>query len=174
MALCMSVNRMPQCVLGLSEMALEVRFDHPLGATSGYINMHSWKYRLNLLVTVLFACRAYAYDIPTALANLTEDYADCAIYYSLSVQLAGSMNRVEEAKNLQATADHALKLYLTAMNDKSDNQLKSKAKLELHFKTNTQILKEEGMDRLNLMYSDRCKSMMENPDQRMNYWLNKK
>jgi hypothetical protein len=119
---------------------------------------------LGLIAATFFAQQALAYDLPTALANLADDYADCVAYYSFTVQMATSMNRPKEAEEFQKTTDHALQLYLVAMNDKTQEQLKTKAKLELHLNINTRVLKEEGMDRLILKYSGLCKSLMEDPN----------
>ncbi|AOZ48814.1 hypothetical protein BKX93_01585 [Chromobacterium vaccinii] len=50
----------------------------------------------------------------------------------------------------------------------------ARSKLLLHTQIESKALANEGFDGLLFQYSDMCKSLMEDPDSRMHYWLEKK
>ncbi len=53
------------------------------------------------------------------------------------------------------------------------NLEKSKAKLEMAFQSETEIVNNEGYARLILKYSSVCKQLLEHPEIRIRYWEEK-
>lgn len=135
------------------------------------------KYILGVLIFVLSSAHAYPED--QALANLAEDYADCATYFTILIVAAQKYSEhdssgrwAKTAEDYKGTLTNSIAMLRVTMVGQPDKYLTSK--LDLHMAKNQTILANEGIDRLMLLYADQCKSLMENPKPRTEYWLNKK
>lgn len=121
---------------------------------------------------------ASAYELERAMENMADDVADCAVYYTIvSADLSQRMKekpdeRTEVVFNgYQHGVSSAISLMRVYMMMRPEKYFESK--LDLHMQFNLKKLKEEGMDRLIVLYSDFCKDTIEHPNDRFDYWLKK-
>jgi len=112
----------------------------------------------------IFPLAAEADDPNNAVANLADDYAQCAAFYSLG---NGAAIREHVAVPFPEAAIAALK----ALTDlKGGSIKKAAASAELSSKMEIEIINTEGWARLILRYGDFCKGLLENPSERIKYW----
>jgi hypothetical protein len=130
------------------------------------------RYRTPLQILVvtglLFSSSARAYELERASENMAQDLMTCMTYYNWWA-LADKKNGDDPA-TMQYNAKWALTLaqqYLPSMN-------KLDAMSELSAKLINNVVKEGGSARLVLTYGDLCKSALEHPTDRMQFWLDKK
>ena len=116
-----------------------------------------------------FSVLSHAYSSERAIANLSSDYATCAAYYLFM------------AKGLEASDSDSSQL--TRMGILAfegavmlSNKKVTKSRVKLSYQ---QFVEETGSNFSNSAiliekYGLICKSVLENPETRLNYWLNKK
>ena len=126
------------------------------------------KFVLHLASIFIFSLAAKAEDQNNAVANLADDYAQCAAFYSLG---NGAAIREHMAVPFPEAANTALAA-LTALKDGSIK--KAAASAELSSKMEIEIVNKEGWARLILKYGDFCKALLENPSERIKYWEGQK
>lgn len=121
---------------------------------------------------ILLAClsgnAAHAYDLETARANMAQELITCMSYYNYWSKV--NRNDGVDSTRFDDSARTALnlaQLYVSEMK-------KLEAMAELSARTVNKINAEEGSTRLVLTYGDTCKSMLEKPTDRMQYWLDKR
>jgi len=121
-----------------------------------------------LLCLLLYPPIAYCYDAERAKANLASDYAECAAYYLLSsegLKRAGKdTTMVDEA--FKAAYDFAVKI---------SNQEVTEARIKLSLDEQTEL---QGHDFSNFAiviekYGKFCKDLLEAPEKRLQFWLDK-
>lgn len=123
-----------------------------------------------LLCVALFLPAA-AEALPNAAARdeLASELAVCASYYSVGAVLSENSGHADEATKLRPTIETALDL-----SSKLSSQKKAQARYELAMQSHLKTFKEEGFARLILQHSEPCKVALEHPDERLQYWLNRK
>jgi hypothetical protein len=125
--------------------------------------------KILLLLFCFIPAMANAYDIQRAQTNLASDYATCAAYYMITTHILNDNGRNSTAA--EAAAKNAVNMAVTLSNRKVTT-----ARVEL---TTGLIMQEMENDLSNWAvivnkYGKACSEITENPDQRLNYWLNKK
>lgn len=126
--------------------------------------------KLALFCTVLLlATRANALTPADAQDEFASELAFCASYYSVGAVASENSGHKEEATKLQPTIRRALEL-----SGKLSSPKKTRARYELAMQSHVETFKEEGFARLILQYSESCKSALEHPDARLQYWVNQK
>lgn len=129
------------------------------------------KYLATLVVfLLLIVSNVKAYDDARVRENLKEEYGGCAMYYQYVVKNTQGATP-KQAKSFQETADTALKAYTLFMEGETTKQIE--AHMDYYNLHMQKIFKEEGFDRLFVMYSDFCKTLLTNPQARIDYWKNK-
>ena len=120
---------------------------------------------------LLWASPSRGYDSDVALANLTEDFADCVTWFNWVRGNAIANHWDSLAADYKVTVDKTLDVYMDLMKDKPTGWALSK--LELKQKLMAQKYEKVGWDGLSLTYQDLCKGLMEDPKPRIQYWLDK-
>jgi hypothetical protein len=128
-----------------------------------------------LLIFFTFTCSltslVYSYDQERAIANLASDFATCSAYYIIASEgliRTGEINLADQAKQASEKAyDHAVRL---------SNQKVTEARITLSYE-------EQGKEMDNnysyfsiliLKYGQSCKDILESPEKRLKYWLEKR
>ena len=119
---------------------------------------------------IYFSSVAFAYDDARVGENLKDDYGHCALYYQYVLKNVDGASP-DQLKSFQTSADVALKMYMKFTEGETTKQIE--AHLDFYNLQMQKIFKEEGFDRLFVMYSDFCKMMFENHQPRIDYWKNK-
>lgn len=120
----------------------------------------------HLLVGVLLAPAAQAYEPDQAANNLAHDFAQCAAYYTFVAKGVGP-KYAQQAKEAERFTDLALQGSIELSNPKV-----TKARYEMAVKS---MMSDMDNDFKNFSvvineYSDLCKGVMENPEARFKYW----
>jgi hypothetical protein len=131
-----------------------------------------------LVLLLLMPPQCYAYDLQRSMDNLAEDISTCVAFYTVVVvnakqnaeQLHDAKWR-EIARMYETTLSRALDLLRLTMTGKPDTFVQSK--IDLRMQGALKTLQTEGIDRLMYLNADSCKSLMENPDLRLEYWKEK-
>ena len=132
--------------------------------------------RIQYIVLLLLASTPFhsrAYDLQRSMDNLAEDVSACVAFYTI-VTVDARRNAVQDAKwgevaaKFEATLQSALDLLRLVMTGRSENFVQSK--IDLRMQGSLKTLQSEGIDRLMFLHADSCKSLMENPDTRLEYW----
>ena len=119
---------------------------------------------------LLIAQPVWAYDTERVAANLKEDYGNCALYYQYVTK--NTMGATpEQMRSFQTTAEVAMTMYMKFTEGETTDQIK--AHFDYYNLSMSKIYKEEGFDRLFVMYSDFCKMMFTDPQKRIDFWKNK-
>ena len=122
-----------------------------------------------LVVTgLILSSAAHAYEFERASANMAQEVITCATYFTYWSK-ANKRDGLDSA-NFDTSANSALTLaqiYLPEVK-------KLEAMSALSARLINKVVKEEGATRLVLTYADFCKSMLEHPTDRMQYWLDKR
>ena len=135
--------------------------------------------RIHHLLFVLLASSSFqsrAYDLQRSMDNLAEDVSACVAFYTI-VAVDAKRNSVQDAKwgevaaKYEATLQRALDLLRLTMTGKPETFVQ--AKIDLRMQGSLKTLQSEGIDRLMFLHADSCKSLMENPDSRLEYWKQK-
>ena len=125
--------------------------------------------KIALLGTLLlWSGSAYALRFTDAQDEFASELAFCAGYYSVGAVASENSGHKEESARLQPTIQRALEMSAMLSNPK-----KSQARYELAMESQVKTFKEEGFARLMLQYSAPCKSALEHPDERLQYWVRK-
>ena len=113
----------------------------------------------------------YGYDEQRAIVNLANDYAECAAYYVIAAE---GLRKTGDDKLADKTMDISKKATEYAI--QLSNQRVTEARVELAFDKQRKMIDNDysNFSILILKYADMCKEVMENPDKRLQYWLNKK
>ncbi len=117
-----------------------------------------------LIAIFIYPSAASADDPNNAIANLADDYAQCDAYYNLFNAAAKSENRTPPSLEAATTASNML-LFL-----EKGNTNKALSRYELSIKNAKEVINAEGWSRLVFKYSEFCKGLLENPDERIKYW----
>ena len=126
--------------------------------------------KLALIGTLLlWSSGVYALTSAEAQDEFASELAFCAGYYSVGAVASENSGNKEEATRLQPTIQRALKL-----SAKLSNPKKAQARYELAMQSQVKTFKEEGFARLMLQYAAPCKSALEHPDERLQYWVSQK
>ena len=127
----------------------------------------------------LVALHVYAYDRQRSFDNLAEDVSSCAAFYmivsaesEINSQKQNDAKWAELAIKYRTTSINAINLLRKIMVGKPEKFLDSK--IELQIQQLIKIRSAEGDDRLMFLFADSCKAIMEDPDQRLKYWTDKK
>ena len=129
---------------------------------------------LVLLASASFQSRAY--DLQRSMDNLAEDVSACVAFYTI-VAVDAKRNAVQDARwgevatKYEATLQRALDLLRLTMTGRPETYVQ--AKIDLRMQGLLKTLQSEGIDRLMFLHADSCKSLMENPDLRLEYWKQK-
>jgi len=125
---------------------------------------------LTASATIIFCHPVFAYDDERVGINLKDDYGNCALYYQYVLKNVNGATP-EQMKSFQISAETAMKMYLKFNEGETTKQIE--AHLDFYNIAMSKIYREEGFDRLLVMYSDFCKMMFTNPQPRIEYWKNK-
>ncbi|EMV9318745.1 TPA: hypothetical protein ACVOYJ_004013 [Vibrio diabolicus] len=115
-----------------------------------------------------FSALSYGYSSERAVANLSSDYATCAAYYLFMAKgLEASGSDSSQLNDLGAMAFEGAVMF--------SNEEVSKSRVKLSYK---QLIEETDSDYSNSAilidkYGSTCKSVLEDPEARLNYWLEK-
>lgn len=123
---------------------------------------------LLLIVGVFLSCTARAYEFEKARADMAQDLMSCMTYYNYLAKTDQASGR--DSSTMDYNARWALRLAQTYLPEMK----RLAAMSDLSAKVINKILKEEGPERLVLSYAESCKSILEHPTDRMQYWLDKK
>lgn len=108
--------------------------------------------------------------------NLAEDVSACVAFY-IVVGVDARRSAAQDPRwgevtaKYEATLQRALDLLRLTMTGKPETFVQ--AKIDLRMQGSLKVLQSEGIDRLMVTYADSCKSLMENPDSRLEYWKQK-
>ncbi|HHK8465385.1 TPA: hypothetical protein ACQYBX_004661, partial [Vibrio parahaemolyticus] len=124
--------------------------------------------KLFVVALSFYSALSYGYSSERALANLSSDYATCAAYYlfmSKGLEASGS-----DGSQLREMGKLAFESAVI-----SSNEEVSKSRVKLSYQ---QLAKETDSNYSNAAilidkYGVTCKSTMEDPESRLNYWLEK-
>jgi len=123
---------------------------------------------LALALSGIASSAAYAYEFERARANMAQDVITCATYYTYWVK--ANQRDGEDSSKFDASANSALTLAQVY----EPEVKKLQAMSELSARLINKVVKEEGSTRLVLTYADFCKSILEQPTDRMQFWLDKR
>ena len=135
--------------------------------------------RIHLIVLALLAsasCQCRAYVLQRSMDNFAEDVSACVAFYII-VGVDARRNAAQDARwgevatKYEATLQRALDLLRLTMTGRPETYVQ--AKIDLRMQGSLKILQSEGIDRLMFLHADSCKSLMENPDSRLEYWKQK-
>lgn len=126
-----------------------------------------------LAVFWLYEPTCFAYDPERARQNLSYDLVQCATYYQMSAISAKKLNRPDAEAAFLKSKDFALKM-LSTFRPEPSAMPKLQADFELATKQFARTVDEEGWSRVTLMYADMCRDLLEDPEPRLNYWLEKR
>ena len=135
--------------------------------------------RIHHILLVLLASTSFqsrAYDLQRSMDNLAEDVSACVAFYTI-VAVDAKRNAVQDARwgevatKYEATLQRALDLLRLTMTGRPESYVQ--AKVDLRMQGSLKTLQSEGIDRLMFLHADSCKSLMENPDSRLEYWKQK-
>lgn len=125
--------------------------------------------KLFVVTLSFYSALSHGYTSERAFANLSSDYATCAAYYFL-------MSKGLEANG--SDGSHYRRMGVLAFESAviSSNDEVSKSRVRLSYQ---QLAKETGNNYSNAAilidkYGVTCKSALEDPESRLNYWLEKK
>lgn len=121
-----------------------------------------------LIAWLFLSSTARAYEPEKASANTAQDLMTCMTYYNYWAKTDRASGR--DSATMDSNARWAFKLaqiYVPEMK-------RLDAMSDLSAKIINKILIEEGPERLVLSYAESCKSILEHPTDRMQYWLDKK
>lgn len=121
-----------------------------------------------LVIGLLLACSANAYEIEKAKANMAQDLMFCMQYYNF--WSAADKADGKDSTSMDKSAMWALNL--AQLYEPSIKKLDAMA--ELAANQINKVSKEEGATRLVLTHAESCKAMLEHPVDRFNYWQEKK
>lgn len=112
---------------------------------------------------------AFAYDGDRLKQNIGQDYVNCAVFYTLAREqfrrIGDNENEALFAKNAEAAIGFGLVVF---------KQKEFEAKAELALQDLKTVARAESMSRLILDYGTLCKTILENPSERLRYWSEKK
>ena len=120
-----------------------------------------------LMACLVGSSSAHAYDRETARANMAQDLMTCMTYYNYNAKA----NRRDGQD--PANMDNSARSALTLARVYEPQQKKLEAMSELSAKMINKLVQEEGFTRLVLNYAESCKSILEQPTDRMQYWFDK-
>ena len=110
---------------------------------------------------------SFAYEPGRAKSNLADEFATCAAYYMLASQ---GHDTLKNNDSLNRAIELSLHMSRGLSNDKV-----TLARLELSLKEMTKEIDFSwyNMSILINKYADFCKNLLEKPEHRLMYWLNK-
>ena len=126
------------------------------------------QYLFLFLLAINMPINALAYDRERVETNLASDYAECAAYYMF---MSNSDEKLKNDPGLKRAAELSYELAVGLSNIKVTN-----ARIEL---STNKMMKEidyslsNGAILIN-KYGEFCEEILENPEERMKYWFNKK
>jgi len=129
---------------------------------------------LILLLWLFIPGENFAYDAERAKANLASDYVGCSVFYAHSAE---ALSRNDEAKydkligQMKQLSESNLFFAL-----KLSNKEVTEARTILEMKDQNNLIKNDfsNFSILILKYGELCKKLTENPEKRLQYWLDKK
>jgi hypothetical protein len=116
----------------------------------------------------LLSSGVYGLTPAEAQDEFASELAFCAGYYSVGAVASENSGHKEESVRLQPTIQRALEL-----SAKLSTPKKAQARYELAMQSQVKTFKEEGFARLMLQYAAVCKTALERPDERLQYWAGK-
>jgi len=113
----------------------------------------------------------YGYEEELATANLASDFAECSAYYILAAEALRRSAKEDLAQKALEASDSA---YLHAI--KFSNPKVAAAKVRLAFDKQRKEMDHDfsKFPILTLKYGEMCRSALESPQERLEYWLKKK
>lgn len=120
-----------------------------------------------MVAGLFFTSAAHPYELEQANANMAQDLITCMTYFNYW----SKVNRRDgtDSAPYDTSAKWALRLAQTYLPEMK----KQEAMSELSAKFINKLVEKEGSTRLVLTYADSCKSMLEHPTTRMQFWLDK-
>lgn len=122
-----------------------------------------------VLASLLMADLTWALTPQDASNEIAGEFAECAGYYSIGMILLENSGKPEEAKSQQIRIDRALH-YASQFSTFP----KALAGYQMSAQQQAKILKVDGFSKLIYLYNDKCKDMLEQPSNRLQYWLDQK
>jgi len=122
-----------------------------------------------LAIFLALPALGYTYETDRAITNYSHELAVCATFYSLSAEGVRRTGEDELAKQLYSSADIAMR-----MSAKLSNRDVLEARMKMSMDEQLKLMKHDysNMSILLAKYKDLCKFAVENPDKRLQYWLN--
>ncbi|QBF84516.1 hypothetical protein EXU30_18980 [Shewanella maritima] len=120
------------------------------------------------IAALILACAALPVMASEAENAFTKEVLECAAYYDISSQVISSMDAPQMAAvadRLQSSADKAVLI----ANDYMAPEDVSKG-VEAHKEQHMQKMAGASLGVLMKQYKDTCKSLVDNPQQRLDYW----
>ena len=114
---------------------------------------------------------AYGYDEERATANLASDFAECSAYYILAAEALRRSAKEELAHKALEASDSA---YLYAIKFSDPKVAAAKVRLALDKQRKEMDHDFSKFSILTLKYGEMCRSALESPEARLEYWLKKK
>ena len=125
--------------------------------------------RCIFVTAALFASSAaQPYDFERASANMAQDLMTCMTFYNFWRGI--DLRDGKDSSDMEYSARWALRLARIY----EPHPKKVEAMGELSVMIINKLVQEEGSARLAVNYAEPCKSMLEHPADRMQYWLDKK
>ena len=127
---------------------------------------------MQLLVLLLFAIpfNALAYDSDGVKSHFGLEIAQCAAYYTIAAEVSNHFGNVRAGMALQRDADHAMEMGRMLTTEELA-RTRFESALEAEAKMNN---RKDGFSKLVRRYAGSCQTMMEHPEQRIEYWEKKK
>lgn len=121
---------------------------------------------LLLLGLLFFNATAYGYDEERAKANLASDFAECAAFYSISLE--GFKRTGEDTTMVNEAFQTALYFGIQFSNFKV-----TEARIKLSMDEQTELMGHDFSNFAILIekYAKFCKELLENPEKRLQFWL---
>lgn len=121
------------------------------------------------MVLAFTTSNGFAYTYDRALANLSDEFTECACFYSIS---AGALESVEsDPKKLKEAVEKSIEFAVLASNVKV-----TESRLVLHCDEMSNLIDKNysNISILLVKHAETCKEMVAKPFDRLKYWIEKK
>lgn len=126
--------------------------------------------RLLTLLLVSISANALAYDSDGVKTHFGLEIAECAAYYAIAAEVSNYFGNIPGGMALQHNFDRTMEMGRMLTTEELA-RTRYETALEAEAKTNN---KKNGFSKLFRRYDRSCRTIMEHPEQRIEYWEKKK